>query len=159
MTVHLLDLLLPLSTAWKCPPQMSQQLHLSFSSELVISFCGHFLFSDWIPGGFTTWVHDAKFGNYGCMANNTLSLQTVAALPVETPQLLCLSLLPGETVLVTPSLPLSLLPTNSELSCVSRQQSRKLEEEQKPEMVSFYQVLVGQCSYMLSLIQLVFNVV
>lgn len=152
MTVHLLDLLLSLSTAWKSPPQISQQLHLRLSSELAICPCGHFLFSDWIPGGFTTWVHDAKFGSYGWMAINTLSLQMVVALPLETPWLLRLPLLPGGTPLRTPSLPLSLLPTNSGLASVSRQQSRKLEEKQKPEMISFSQVLLGQRSYMLSLI-------
>lgn len=86
------------------------------------------------------------------MAINTLSLQTVAALPLETPWLLRLPLLPGGTPLCTPSLLLSLLPTNSGLASVSRQQSRKLEEKQKPEKISFSQVLLGQRSYMLSLI-------
>lgn len=152
MAVHLLDLFLSLRTAWKTPPQKSQQRNFCFSSELAISSWSNFLFSDWIPVGLMTWVHNAKFGNCGCLAINTLSLPTLVPFPVETPWLLCLSLLPGGTALLTPSLPLSLLPTNSELASVSRDQSRKLEKKQKPETISLSQVLLGHCSYMLTLV-------
>lgn len=157
MTVHLLDLLLSLSTSWKSPPQMSQQPHsMCFSSELVMSLCDPFLFSELISGGLTTWAGNAKFGSDGCMATNTKSFQAVAVLPLENPWLLCLLLLPGQ---LFPSLPLPLLLIGSELASVSWHQSKKLEGKQKPEMISLSKVLLGQCSYVPSLTELVFDVV
>lgn len=157
MTVHLLDLLFSLSTSWKSPHQMSQQPHLMcFSSELVMSPCDPFLFSELIAGGFMTWADNDKFVSDGCMATNTMSFQAVAVLLLENPWLLCLLLLPGQ---LFPSLPLPLLLKGSELASVSWHQSKKLEGKQKCEMISLSKVLLGQCSYMLSLTELVFDVV
>lgn len=158
MTVHLPGLLLSLSTSWRSS-QVSQQHHLMcFSSELVRSPCDPFLFSELISGGFMTCAENGKFGSWACMATNTLSFQAVAALPPENPWLLCLVLLPGQQD--SSSHPChSLLLTGSELAPVSWHHSRQLEGKQKPEMISLSKVLLGQCSYTLSLRELVFDVV
>lgn len=146
MTVHSLDLLLSPSTASKSPSQMSQQFQFCFSSELATSSHGHFLFSGWIPSGFMTWAYDAVFGNYGCLAINTLSLQTVVDLPVDPLKFSTCLCCQGQQC-CSPHPCHSLLPTNSELASVSWQKSRILEEKPRPEIIYFSQVLLGRCSY------------
>lgn len=90
----------------------------------------------------TAWLHDAKFGSYGLPGHQHAVTADGGGSPHGDPLVALPVSAAGGTGLLPSLLLLTLLPANQELASVSKEQSGKLREEQKPEAISFAQVLL-----------------